>query len=74
MEKEHWYSFCFMQTDPITNTMTFGNGYSGLRYQRVTLQAIETAREYAGVTDGAVLMSVSYLGYMTVDQFREGLN
>ena len=66
-EKRHYYNICFQQfADPSKNIEhCLANTIVGYVNQHVTLPDINSARDKSGLSEKAVLMSVSYLGYMT---------
>ena len=65
----HWYCFSYIGKDIKTGLTANGCTYSGYTEEGVTLQAITENKQNAGVTDDAVLISVSYLGKMTKEVF-----
>jgi acyl carrier protein len=66
-EKRHYYNICFQQfADPSKNIEhCLANTIVGYVNQHVTLPDINSVRDKSGLAEKAVLMSVSYLGYMT---------
>lgn len=66
--KLHYYLLSFTETQ--------GNGERtaavsmAVPNQRITALAITKARAGAGMTPGAVLLAVSYLGHMTAEEFN----
>jgi hypothetical protein len=77
--KWHYYSFCWFWTD--VGQSFYANTYSGFSDHYVTLASINRARESANdcrplsepwIPSRAVVMSISYLGHMTSEDFREG--
>ena len=63
-KKKHWYAFSYRHQN------THGSMYSGLPSRCVTKEIINANKEVARVPKGAVLVSCSYLGYMTEDKFQ----
>lgn len=66
--KLHHYAFSFTETQP--NGERTAAVSMGVPNPRVTAAAISKARAGAGMTSGAVLLSVSYLGHMTMEEFK----
>lgn len=66
--KYHHYNLSFMyqsgSTTLIANTMSKTNK------QFCNKAAIDSARDYAKLPEGAVLLAVSYLGYMSEEEFN----
>ena len=57
--KQHWFAFSFKDNGNVT-----ASTYIGFRTKLVTLAQIALAKESAAVSQNAVLLNVSYLGYM----------
>jgi hypothetical protein len=68
MKEYHYYAFSFMYK--AAGKEICGSVYWGLDQKKVTLAHIEKAKDAAKVPKGSVLISCSYLGYMTDDEFR----
>ncbi|MCK2122060.1 hypothetical protein [Pseudomonas sp. PNPG3] len=67
----HFYLFSFYEsTQDHTRHVSVSFGVPN---QRVTKAALDKAREGAAVGTNATLLSVSYLGYMTQEEFDQGL-
>lgn len=66
-QKLYW--FCFSYVD---NARIYASTYTGYSDKSVTLKHIKENKTYAGVSDNAVLLSLSYLGYMTRMEFTGG--
>lgn len=68
--KGHWYCFTYIGTDLKTNTHgAYASAYSSYTKNFVTLRMINNNKQHAGLKNDAVLLSVSYLGYMTKEEF-----
>lgn len=70
--KRHWYCFSYVGKAVDTNDTVNACTYTGFSKQEVTLADIKENKANAGVTDKAVLMGLSYCGFMTKKQFTEG--
>lgn len=68
--KKHWFNLSFIE--PVENGMTYGNGYTSSDVKALTLAQINNNKVFAGVGDRAVLLSCSYLGFMTKEEFTKG--
>lgn len=65
----HYYSFTF-QDSPSVGSLRTASVYIGYRERGLITKArIEDAKKTAGVSDGAALLSVCYLGRMTNAEF-----
>lgn len=67
--KEHYYAFSFFDSGEKSLGWEYSNCYLGLSEQKVTLHDIASARNIARVGSKAVLISSSYMGFMTVEEF-----
>lgn len=67
----HHYLFTFTETQG-TNQRTAAITVA-VPNPRVTAKTILIARKGAGVSTGAPLLSVSYLGQMTMDEFKNAV-
>ena len=66
----HWYCFSYIGHG-IDDGLTINvSTYTGYFKKNVTNAMILKNKEYAGVTHTAVLIAVSYLGYMTREEFE----
>lgn len=67
----HWY--CFSYIGKLLKDGSHCNActYTGYEHKEVTLGMIKENKRNAGVADDAVLISVSYLGHMTREEFAE---
>jgi len=79
MAKHHWFAFCFVSG--LNGELTHASAYVGIdcasgpiQGYKVTLQDIQEAKQVANVPNNAVLISVSYLGMMTSEEFKNGVN
>lgn len=63
--KYHQYLFSFLAPDGGASSVTLG-----LEAQQVTQDDISQARAAARAPNDIPLMAVSYLGYMTMKEFR----
>lgn len=69
--KKHWWSFVFSQTtNGATTTASVYMGWEQGEY--VNIPRINSAKEAAGVSQEAVMLSCSYLGYMTKELMTYG--
>ena len=68
----HWFCFSYTGKDLDGGWQCSASTYSGFSDRRLTLLRIAEGKALAGVTDEAVLLSASYLGYMTKAEFLEG--
>lgn len=69
--KKHWWSFVFSQTtNKTTITSSVYMGWEQGEY--VNIPRINSAKEAAGVSQEAVMLSCSYLGYMTKELMTYG--
>lgn len=65
MEKKlHWFSLVFLFDNTYVST------YRGHRWKRITKNHIVDAKKRAGAPEDALLLSVSYLGRMTIEKFN----
>lgn len=67
--KKHWYSFSFSGIDNASKSQCNASTYIGYADKFINKSRILYAKEAAGVSVDAVLLNVSYLGYMTKDHF-----
>jgi hypothetical protein len=68
----HWYCFSFSGKidGSVVGMDCRASTYAGYKQKNITLEMITEQKKQAGVTSSAVLMSVSYLGYMTSEEFK----
>jgi hypothetical protein len=66
--KKHWYSLVFQEV--LAGSMKYQSTYLGLDEPKVALHRIQDAKKGAGVAANAVLLSVSFLGEMTEEEFK----
>jgi hypothetical protein len=71
-EKKHWYCFAFVGGQAEFGRECRACTYTGYQDKLITMPRIKENKRYAGVKDDAVLLSVSYLGYMTKEQMENG--
>lgn len=68
---KHWWSFVFSQTT--NGTITTASVYMGWEQgQYVNIPRINSAKDSAGVSQEAVMLSCSYLGHMTKEVMMLG--
>jgi len=67
--RQHWY--CFSYTDIAGSISIFASTYTGYIRKGITMQRINENKKNANVRGEAVLVSCSYLGYMTREEFTE---
>lgn len=71
--KKHWWSFVFSQTTKgATTTASVYMGWEQGSY--VNVPRINSAKDSAGVSQEAIMLSCSYLGYMTKEVMMLGEN
>ncbi len=63
--KYHQYLFSFFSPDVGSSAITMG-----LEEQKITQENITQARAAAHVQNDIPMIAVSYLGYMTMEEFR----
>ena len=73
MEELHWYCFSYIGGHANGHTGTVsGSTYSGFTFKKITLKIIKDNKANANMNDDAVVVSISYLGLMTREEFTEG--
>jgi len=65
----HWYSFTYMGASLDCGGTCNASTYTGYLDKKVTVPRIHENKANAGVVDGATLVAVCYLGYMTKAEF-----
>lgn len=68
--KVHWYCFSFKGTCLKTNSDCSSSICVSREEKKITMANIREGKKYAGVKDSAVLISASYLGHMTTEEFE----
>ena len=68
-EELHWFCFSYMGRCLELGRNCEASTYSGYSNKNLTLKIINANKKNAGVHDGATLVAVSYLGYMTKKEF-----
>lgn len=72
MQKLHWYCFAFIGTIIQSYKSGHSSCYQGfILKDKITLLDIKEAKSWARTNEDSVLLSVSYLGYMTEEEFRK---
>lgn len=67
--KLHYYCFSFKSTNGISTTE--GSAYIGyVEKDFITMARLNAAKAGAEMPQNAVVVSISYLGYMTPEEFR----
>lgn len=66
--KLHYYCFTFYEVQG--SASAHASAYFGFEQPRVTLKNIAAAKHGAEVSDRATLLSCSYLGHMTSEEFK----
>lgn len=66
----HWYAFLFFESNNTSEIRS--STYMGYSHQGINIARINEAKQAAGVSSEAVLISVSYLGYMDEENFKNG--
>ncbi len=70
--KKHWFAFSYTGNNRDGSPgQAWASTYTGYeqRDSNVTMDMIHENKAYADVADDATLISVSYLGYMTREEF-----
>ena len=67
--KQHIYCLTFI--DSSTGPVAYASVYGGFDEHKITLSQIAHAKGGAGVTQAATLLSCSYLGHMTQEEFND---
>ena len=67
--KKHWYSFSYEGANEDGTGHCVANCYVGYYFKGITKPMIQENKKAAGVSQDAALLSVSYLGKMTREQF-----
>jgi len=68
-KRKHW--FCFTFSDMRDSNQVIACTYTGYDCKNININRINDNKAHAGVSPSAVLMGISYLGYMTKDDFQE---
>lgn len=70
-DKLHWYCFSYYgnSRDGKLTEFAHGSAYAGYKTKKITLSRIEENKAFARVSDSSVLISCSYLGLMTNEEF-----
>ncbi len=72
--KKHWYVFSYIGIEPISKTQVHASAICGYdRIDSINIKEIKKNTYEAGLDEKAVLMSVFYLGEMTIGEV-EGNN
>ena len=72
--KLHWFAFSFILTDNYKQTTTRASVYLGFENKLITTGKIGYAKRSAGIEDGSVLISFSYMGEATKEEITEDYN
>ena len=74
VEEFHFYAFSFFGENRVTGERNaYGSCYMGYSQQApITRSMIDEAKYNGKMESNSVLLSVSYLGRMTAEQFEEG--
>lgn len=73
--KKHWFAFTYTGKNRDGSPgQAWSSAYTGYaqRESSVTMAMIQENKAFADVADDATLISVSYLGFMTRDEFTAG--
>ena len=70
MKKSYWYAYSFTYLSNERNQV--GSCYLGQSKKMITKGTITEAKKSAKMPDGSVLVAVTYCGYMTVEDFKDG--
>lgn len=68
MEKQHCYYFVFLETDA-NGSVAYRSGAVALHEPKFSQPMIVAARKIAGAQPNAIMISLSYLGEMTPEEF-----
>ena len=68
-ERLHWY--CLTYCGEIGGNMAYGSTYCGYKDNHITLSEVGRNRVEAGFNGSATLMSATYLGLMTTQEFSD---
>jgi len=69
-EKGHWFCLSYQGKRIESGLDCQASIYIGLENRNITKKDIDDNKKLANVTDKAVLMAASYLGYMTREEFE----
>ena len=69
-KKLHYYCFTYRGDSSEHDGQVYAVAYTGYDEERITMAIINENKTYAKVTKNAVLVSATYLGYMTEDEVR----
>ena len=69
-KKLHWFCFSFSGMTIEGGKNCEASCYTGYVKKNITKPMIDENKEYAGVTEKAVLISCSYLGHMPKAEFE----
>lgn len=69
-EKTHYYSLCFLKTTGMG--VSYHTAYNNFKTKKVTIKRIEKTKELAKIPENATMISCSYLGCMTFNEFMKG--
>ena len=68
MEKQHYFNFCFMYfTD--NGNVAYESVQNNFVNKNITVNKINNTKREAEIKQYSILISCSYLGYMTYDEF-----
>ena len=70
MDSLHWFMFTFMHSEHNIKT-TYYNSAIGVSKKTLTSANIYYAKEMANAPHNSITMNISYLGYMTQEEFEE---
>ncbi|KXS55140.1 MAG: hypothetical protein AWU57_486 [Marinobacter sp. T13-3] len=68
----HWWSISFNGRNRETGIPCDGCAYIGFPDDRLSIARIKRAKQAAGVTDDAVMIAATYMGYMTRAELDQG--
>jgi len=71
-EQKHWFSFTFSEVQD--SSQVIASTYTGYDCKNLNMNRINENKGYAHLSQSAVLMGVSYLGYMSKDEFEVANN
>ena len=71
-QRFHWFVLAYQgESASKDGEIVWASICTGFRKKRVTRKRIQQGKSRAGVSDGAVFVSATYLGLMSVEEFRD---
>jgi len=75
MEELHWFCFSYVGDHAeasISTGTVHGSTYTGYAEKKITIKNIKENKAYAKMSEDSAVVSISYLGHMTREEFTEG--